>query len=295
MTVLHVDTGRTWRGGQVQVLLLARALRVRSETVEQRFLARGELLKRLTAEGFAAAPASWWAVRQAGPAAVVHAHDAKAHTWAALAGRRPLVVSRRVAFAVRTGWLSRWKYTRADRYLAVSRYVAGKLAEAGIEGARIRVVYDGAEPLAQPVEAGAGLIVAPASDDPRKGSVIARECGLPVCFSSDLAADLPRARAFLYLTYEEGLGSAVLLAQSAGVPVVASRVGGLPEIVEHEVTGLLTENDPRAVRAALERLEREPLLAQRMAAEARGRFGQRFTAERMAQATLAVYHEVVSQ
>ncbi|MCC6536252.1 MAG: glycosyltransferase family 4 protein [Bryobacterales bacterium] len=290
MTVLHVDTGRTWRGGQVQVYLLAQALRARG--IDQRFLARGELLARLRAEGFAASEAGLWAVR--GTAAdVVHAHDARAHTWAAIAGRRPLAVARRVAFAVKSGWLSRWKYARADRYLAVSRYVAGKLAEAGVEAARIRVVYDGAEPLRAPVEANAGLIVAPASDDPRKGSVIARECGLPVCFSADLAADLPRARAFLYLTHEEGLGSAVLLAQSAGVPVVASRVGGLPEIVEHEETGLLTENDPREVRAALERLERDPALAQRLAAEARARFAARFTAERMADATLAVYREIV--
>lgn len=293
MTVLHVDTGRTWRGGQVQVYLLARALRARG--IEQRFLVRGELLARLTADGFAAvAEASAWALRGGAAVDVVHAHDARAHTWAAVAGRRPLVVSRRVAFPVKTGWLSRWKYARADRYLAVSRFVAGKLAEAGVDAARIRVVYDGAVALAAPLEADAGLIVAPASDDPRKGSVIARECGLPVHFSSNLAADLPRARAFLYLTYEEGLGSAVLLAQSAGIPVVASRVGGLPEIVEHEVTGLLTENSPRAVRAALERLEREPALTQRMAAEARARFFERFTADQMAESTMAAYRELVA-
>ncbi|MBM3793042.1 MAG: glycosyltransferase family 4 protein [Acidobacteria bacterium] len=293
MRVLHADTGRTWRGGQVQVYLLARALRALG--VDQRFLARGELLARLTAEGFAAAEASLWALRGAEAAGVVHAHDARAHTWAAVAGRRPLVVSRRVAFPVKTGWLSRWKYARADCYVAVSRYVADKLIEAGVDEARIRVVYDGAEALATPVDPAAALIVAPASDDPRKGSVIAKETGLPVRFSTNLAADLPLARAFLYLTYEEGLGSAVLLAQSAGIPVVASCVGGLPEIVEHEVTGLLTENTPGAVREALERLEREPALAQRLAAEARARFAARFTAERMAESTLAVYREWVAR
>ena len=59
---------------------------------------------------------------------------------------------------------------------------------------------------------------------------------------------------FLYITHSEGLGSAVLLAMAAGVPVIASNVGGLPEIVEHERTGLLTENTAQAIANAIRRL-----------------------------------------
>jgi glycosyltransferase involved in cell wall biosynthesis len=285
--ILHVDTGRTMRGGQWQVLLLARGLRARG--VSQFVLARGELLARLREEGIEAEEASWWAVRGAN-ATVVHAHDARAHTWAALAWRRPLVVSRRVAFPVKSGLLSRIKYARADRYLAVSRYVGGRLAGAGVPGEKIRVIYDGAEPM--PITQGGTVILAPRFDDPKKGSVILRETGLDVKYSSNLQADLRDAKVFVYLTHEEGLGSAALLAQAAGVPVVASRVGGLPEIVVHEKTGLLTENDPRAVKDAVNRLLADPVLHQRLAANARRRFEEHFTTDHMVDATLAAYREL---
>ncbi len=290
MRVLHIDTGLAMRGGQWQVLLLARGLRDRG--VDQRILARGELLARLQAEGFAAAEAAWAATR-ATPAGLVHAHDARAHTWAALALRRPLIVSRRVAFPVKTGLLSRLKYARADSYLAVSRFVAGRLAAAGIPARRVRVVYDGVEPAPPRSLRPRTLILAPRFDDPKKGSVILNEAGLDVKFSSDLVADLAEAKVFVYLTREEGLGSAALLAQAAGVPVVASRVGGLPEIVVHEETGLLTDNEPAAVRRAVERLLDDSELRRRLALNALRRFEELFTVDRMVEATLAAYQEVV--
>jgi glycosyltransferase involved in cell wall biosynthesis len=289
MRVLHLDTGLTMRGGQWQALLLARGLRNRG--IEQTLLARGELLARLEAEGFEAAPVSWGAVRRL-RATLVHAHDAHAHTWAALALRRPLVVSRRVAFPVKTGLLSRLKYARADLFLAVSRFVAGRLTEAGIAARRIRVVYDGAEPAPLRSLRPRTQILAPRFDDPKKGSVILSESGLDVKYSTDLIADLAGARVFVYLTREEGLGSAALLAQAAGVPVVASRVGGLPEIVVHEETGLLTENEPAAVRRAVERIVNDSDLHRRLALNALQRFEERFTVEHMVDATLAAYREL---
>jgi hypothetical protein len=291
MTVLHVDTGLTMRGGQWQVLALVQGLRERG--IDQRVLARGELLERLRAEGFAAEQASPWRVWRS-PATLVHAHDARAHTWAAGAMRTPLVVSRRVAFPVRSGLLSRWKYSRAAMFLAVSKFVAGRLAEAGVNASRIRVVYDGvASGPVRPMSTGT-LILAPAFDDPMKGNVILRETGLTIKYSFNLSTDLQDAKVFVYLTHEEGLGSAVLLAQAAGVPVVASRVGGLPEIVVHEETGLLTANDPVAVRAAVERLLNDDRLRERLSSNARRRYEERFTADRMVEATLAAYRELTA-
>ena len=289
MRILHIDTGVTMRGGQWQVLLLARGLR--AQGAHQCVLARGELLRRLRAEGFEAAEASFWSVRSAKPA-FTHAHDARAHTWAALAMRRPLVVSRRVAFPVKSGLLSRLKYQRADLYLAVSGFVAGRLWDAGVARKRVRVVYDGAEPAPRVSLGSRTTILAPQFDDPKKGSVILKETGLTVKYSSDLVTDLAEAKVFLYLTLEEGLGSAVLLAQAAGVPVVASRVGGLPEIVEHGETGLLTENNPESVRQAVERILHDPVLHRRLALNALQRFEERFTVDHMVEATLAAYTEL---
>ena len=54
---------------------------------------------------------------------------------------------------------------------------------------------------------------------------------------------LHEAGFFVYITHSEGLGSGALLAMSAGVPVIASNVGGLPEAIRHGENGLLVEND----------------------------------------------------
>src|SRR5438309_10701149 len=78
--------------------------------------------------------------------AIVHAHDAKAHTLAAIAARRRFVVSRRVAFPIKKTASSQWKYRRASAYLAVSNYVAGELRNARVPGEKIFVVYDGVAP-----------------------------------------------------------------------------------------------------------------------------------------------------
>src|SRR5258706_15682613 len=53
---------------------------------------------------------------------LVHVHDARSHTLAVIVGGPPLVVSRRVAFPVKRGFFSLWKYARAALYIAVSKY-----------------------------------------------------------------------------------------------------------------------------------------------------------------------------
>jgi glycosyltransferase involved in cell wall biosynthesis len=127
-----------------------------------------------------------------------------------------------------------------------------------------------------------------------KGSDLVARAGLEVHRSSDLASDLTDAGVFVYVTRQEGLGSAVLMAMAAGVPVVASRVGGLPEIVEDGVTGLLVDNAPEAIAAAVIRLLEDRALAAGLAEGARRQVEQRFTASAMASNTLAVYERVLS-
>lgn len=153
MRILHVDTGREMRGGQWQVLLLMRALARRGH--QQELLARADspLLARAVECGLGARPlAGGWRLP---PCDVVHAHDAAAHRFVALrAHPSPLVVSRRVAFPLRRGLLSRWKYARADRFIAVSQYVARELQFAGIPEERMDVIYDGVQlPPAGPADA----------------------------------------------------------------------------------------------------------------------------------------------
>lgn len=276
MRVLHLDLGRDLRGGQYQALQLIEELKLKG--VDQRFLGpHGEPFS--IAKLLVSAPD------------LIHAHDARSHTLAAVFGRAPLVVSRRVAFPVKTGWASRWKYRRPVLFLAVSKYVAGKLMEAGVPANKIEVVYDGVRPL--PPSTRTGPLIAPASDDPMKGSDLIRQSGIPVEFTTNLVESLKTARGLLYITREEGLGSAALLAMSAGVPVVASRVGGLPEIVSHEGTGLLTDNDPAAIAAAARRLLASG--SDEWARRGRELVHSHFLTTHMAAATFAAYQNVLAQ
>jgi starch synthase len=89
----------------------------------------------------------------------------------------------------------------------------------------------------------------------------------------------------------EGLGSAALAAMACGVPVIASGVGGLPEIVEHERTGLIVKNDE--LEGALRRLLNHPTLAAEMGRRGRDRVIENFSVEKMVARTERAYQEIL--
>jgi hypothetical protein len=291
MRILHIDSGTEMRGGQWQVLRLIEGLRGRGH--ENVLLARGgaPLFEYARKRGIEVRSMNLRCVRHSSRGAgITHVHDARSHTMAAIAAATPLVVSRRVAFAVQKNLLSRWKYARAAHFIAVSGFVRNALLDAGIAPSRISIVYDGVPML--PVSHGSEIVVLE-SQDPRKGMGLAlagvKQAGFAALASGDLENDLARAGMFVYITASEGLGSAILLAMAAGVPVIASNVGGIPEIVEHERTGLLVENSSAAIAAAIRRLHDDRVFAQSLAVEARRRVEQRFSVDRMITDTIAVY------
>src|SRR5580698_418904 len=134
MRVLHLDSGRGMRGGQWQVLSLHRGL---VDDGYDSVLLAPEGSPLLEAAGRADLPCDVLRPLRLGLLSrqfdLVHAHDARSHTLAALFSRVPFVVSRRVAFPVRRSAASRWKYRRASLFLAVSQHVAAQLRNAGIE------------------------------------------------------------------------------------------------------------------------------------------------------------------
>lgn len=119
----------------------------------------------------------------------------------------------------------------------------------------------------------------------------------------ELAALYQRATVAVVPSVYEPFGYAAVEAMAASCPVIASDVGGLPEIIEHERTGLLIpvardqaphRVDESALTEALLRIAREPTWAAQLAAAGAQVVAERFTRERMATEMLAVYRAVAA-
>lgn len=356
MRVLHVNTARSWRGGEQQVALLMGEL---PAVVEQRLLCveGGPLHGAVPGavgyrrRGSPDPGLAWRIAREARSlgAQLVHCHDPHAHNaallaWGAFGLRAPLVVARRVDFPIRGRLSARLKYRHpaVARIVCVSGAVEEVLAaqigrerlvtvRSGIDLGRfepgpdgrlrrelgvgddvalvgaVAALVDHKDPGTWLRTAGCvgGRVAGTAGDQrvhfvwigegPLRAEVegLAAESGLAVTFlgfRDDVDRLLPELDVFLFTPREEGLGTSLLDAMAAGVPVVATRAGGVPEIVD-EATGWLADVGDdvglaAAVQAALEDEGRRRAVAAR--AKVRG-----FSAAAMAEGTLAVYRDIL--
>ncbi|MFL5441471.1 MAG: glycosyltransferase, partial [Myxococcales bacterium] len=99
----------------------------------------------------------------------------------------------------------------------------------------------------------------------------------------------------LHPSSAEGLGTAVIDAMALGVPPVAFRVGGLPELIEDQRSGMLVPaGDIAAFAAATDRLISDEQLRKSLSAAGPGRAAQ-FGVDRMVRGTQAVYDSVLAQ
>jgi glycosyltransferase involved in cell wall biosynthesis len=161
MFSMHIDTARTWRGGQSQVLTTVMGLRALGHRTLLVAHSEGELRQRAK-EGLdllALAPktemdltAAWRLSRilkQLKPD-IVHAHDPHGVAMAGLAlsmstqlAKPPLVAARRVDFHLRGSSLSRWKYRQVDCFLCASEAIRQMLIGDGVPAARAVTVHEG--------------------------------------------------------------------------------------------------------------------------------------------------------
>src|SRR5438477_2291023 len=309
MFSLHIDTARTWRGGQNQVLLTVNGLREIGQRAALVAHPDGELRKR-AAEGLELVPlapksevdltAAWRlnrVIKRLKPD-VIHAHDAHGVAMAGLAlslgaasakdGEPPLVVSRRVDFHLRSNSFSRWKHRQVDCFIAASEAIRQMLLADGVPDDRTVTVHEGidldhvlAAPIVNVHEAfflphGAPVVGNVAALVPHKGQrhlveaahlvvqrmpdvrfVIlgegelrehlerhVRERGLEKHvllpgFRTDVVGCIKAFDLFVMSSVTEGLGTSLLDAMAASRPIVATTAGGIPEIVEDGVNGLL--------------------------------------------------------
>lgn len=357
MKVAHLDSGREWRGGQRQLLLLMRGLRERG--VANVLLAPdGPLSRTARSEGF---DAERWEsrgdldvaallqgrslLRGIGPD-VVHCHAGRAHALgvpaARMAGAPRVVVSRRVDFHVRRNPFSAIKYGwGVDVFICISRGVYDIMRADGVPAERLRIVYSGVPMEPQHSErdlraelglpAGAKLIGTVAAFAAHKNHPHLMRAAAEVVRQHPRAhfvwlgdgshrASLERLRGelgleghvhmpghvenaialldqfdlFVMPSRTEGLGTSLLDAQVAGVPIIATRTGGIPDVVTDGVTGrLVGVDDVQGLAVAIREALAHPEKARRWAAAARESV-RRFSADRMAADTLEVYRELAA-
>jgi glycosyltransferase involved in cell wall biosynthesis len=112
-------------------------------------------------------------------------------------------------------------------------------------------------------------------------------------FRTDVLGCIKGFDLFAMSSVTEGLGTSLLDAMACARPIVATRAGGIPEIVEDGSNGLLVApRDPKALATAIVRLLRDRDLRQRFGQAGFARVRERFTVERMVEGTAEVYERL---
>jgi glycosyltransferase involved in cell wall biosynthesis len=246
---------------------------------------------------------------------LLHAHWLPAG-WVAERSGKPYVVQvwgTDVELARRAPWLARRVLRRARLVIAASNDLAERARALGAR--EVRVIPSGVElpervgTEAEPAEvlyagrlsaekgvlelldAAAGLNLVVAGDGPLRDRIPFARGFVP---HDELQQLYARAAVVACPSRREGFGVACLEAMAHGRPVVATRVGGLLDLVVDGETGIVVPpRDPAALRSALERLLADPDLRRRLGSAGRERARTHFSWERVTDATLAAYAEAI--
>lgn len=168
---------------------------------------------------------------------------------------------------------------------------------AAVPGAHLLIVGEGSQREALEAQAAElGLLGGPSAGRSPAGRSPA---GRPSVTFTGRRDDVPAVTAALDVavlpSYREAQGLSILEAMALGRPVVASEVGGIPEMVEHGRTGLLVPpHDPDALAGAIVRLLTDAALARTLGAAGRELVHERFCAELMVRAIETIYDEAVA-
>ncbi|RPF47013.1 glycosyltransferase involved in cell wall biosynthesis [Thermodesulfitimonas autotrophica] len=230
-------------------------------------------------------------------------------------------------------WLRSWATRQADRVIVPSRYLKQIIARWGVPEDRCKVVYNAAEPLgsvepamiplATPaklitvgrlvpwkhvdsiIEAlvelnGTGLVVVGDGPEKQRLEALTQSLGLTkrVYFTGQRSKEETHAlmaacNIFVLNSSYEGLPHVIVEAMQVGLPVIATAVGGTPEVVQDGETGLLIPpDDVQALQKALARLINNPDLRRMLIEKGRLLVQTKFNKEGMIDQTEAVLLKV---
>lgn len=358
MKILHIDTEKTWRGGEQQLLYLVKGLKERgyiSKVVCQPESPLEDAVKKAGVEAISIrmrgeldALAAWKIGRllRQREYDIMHTHTSHAHSIGLLSrlfGKvNGMAVSRRVDFPIR----SRFKYNSFDvHYIAVSEAIKRVMMDGGVPENRIDVVrscidlsrLDNA-PIAD-IRADLGISkdavvvgnIAHMAD--HKGQIYLIRAALIVKnkypdtkfvivgdgklrkeleaevrrlsldgiviftgFRKDIASFLASFDIFAFPSHMEGLGTSLLDAMVMKRPIVSTTAGGIPEVVQDGINGLLVSpKDPEALANAIISLIEDKELRHRLGYAGRKIVEDRFTDDKVVEGTLAVYKRILEK
>lgn len=358
MKILHIDTEKTWRGGEQQLLYLVKGLKERGHTstvicqpqspLEDAVKKAGIDAIPVNMRGELDIPAAWkiGRVLRQEEHDILHTHTSHAHSIGLLArffGKvKGMAVSRRVDFPIK----SRFKYNAFDvRYIAVSEAIKRVMIQGGVPEHKIDVVrscidlnsLDNAPLIDIRTELGIGkeaivigniahmadhkgqIYLVRAADKVRNKYPDARfvivgdgelrveleaevrKLGLEgtvifTGFRKDVASFLSSFDIFAFPSHLEGLGTSLLDAMVMRKPIVSTTAGGIPEVVQDGISGILVPpKEPDALADAIIHLMEDPDLRLKYGDAGRRIVEERFTADKVVEGTLAVYEGLLGK
>lgn len=362
MKVLHISTATGWRGGEQQAAYLINQLgnlqtacfllcpkdaaimqRLNNSNCKIEVFQKGKALNLSLARKIKT-------LCKENQIDLIHTHDSHAHTAAFLSSwlfgnKCPVVVSRRVDFAVSSSLLSHLKYNHSSikKIICVSVAIRQITAPAIKRKKKLEVVHSGvdtdkfifgktklhqeyrlpketflvgnvsaladhkdlftfidtAEIILQQAQHIHFFLIGDGSEmNALKTRVTEKKLTANIHFTgfrNDVNELLPELNLFLMTSKTEGLGTTILDAFAAKVPVVATNAGGIPEIVRHEQTGLIAPigNAQQLAKLVLEVMN-DSNLANTLATNAQQLVAD-FTFRRTAEKTKAVYTQVLQE
>lgn len=362
LSVLHISTPNSWRGGEQQLYYLMEELEILGLRQFVFCTENGAFHQKARERGWNVIPFkknTFWLLTSAFRLKdlcrslginVIHTHDSKGHTLAHLSSsifrnETPIVVSRRVDFPIGKNWLSSRKYNASSvaKIICVSKAIENIMKPAIVQKQKLCTIHSGID-LSRFTHLEKGKILREKFSIPESDFLIGNTSALaphkdyytwvdsaeilikenfpaqfvimgdgPLLqaiqsyvqeknlqhkiffngFDSLILPLLKELDLFLITSTTEGLGTSILDAFACDVPVVATQAGGIPEIVIHEKTGLLSPiQNPTDLANNIKKLLSNSELKQQLLSNSKALL-QSFSKTTTAQKTLEVYKEVI--